>query len=642
LRPGRRRRLEARRTGQGRRTTGARALSVAWRRVPASTDVTTHPDIDGLLAGLEPSQREAVLADEPVVCVLAGAGTGKTRVLTLRVARRVLDGTAHPSHGLVCTFSRKAAQELRDRLWQLGVGREVQAGTFHRAALRLITQHRQEHGQRAPAVVSDRRQLLAEVLGTGGGGRRTGTRDRGYAPQARDARMPTSVGRDVARLEAEIGWAKSRLVGPTDYEATARRAARRAAMPAARIADLYARYEHLRRLRGVLDLDDLLSHAGDLLEEDAAFSRAVRWWHRHLFVDEMQDLNDAQYRLLRLLVGEEPDLFVVGDPNQSVYGWNGADPELLRRVTEEFSGTRVVRLETNHRCAAPVVRIATAALGSRDAPPATRDDGPLPTVACFGNDEEEARWVARQAWLAHRPGRAWSSIAVLARTNAQLARIAEALAAERVPARISGSELGPASDVRGTRDTDRVASAVRAADADADSIHRSGDDSGDDSDDADSIHGSDDDSGGAPTPPPTRTGRHPPSAGDAVVLSTFHRAKGLQWRTVFVVGVSDGLVPHASARSSAAKAEERRLLYVAMTRAEEELTCTWALRPNAASAADDVAERRASPWIVAVERTLDELRSGGAEAPPDRAVEHLARMRVLLPPASTGEGGLTP
>ena len=587
-----------------------RPTSVALRRVTLRADITTQPDIARLVAGLEPAQQEAVLADAPVVCVLAGAGTGKTRVLTLRVARRVLDASAHPSHVLVCTFSRKAADELRDRLWVLGVGREVRAGTLHRTALRLIAHHRHERAQAPPAIVADRRPLLAELLEHGAGAphRRAGARaGRNGSPNDAGGRVTTRS--DAERLDTEIGWAKSRLVEPSAYEEASRLASRRSFAPAGRVAELYERYEEARRRRGVLDLDDLVVHCGDLLEKDAAFARAIRWWHRHLFVDEMQDLNDAQYRLLRLLAGDEPDLFVVGDPNQSVYAWNGADPELLRRVTEELAGTRVVRLETNHRCSAPVVRLASAALGRATPPPSARGDGPLPRVERFGDDLEEARWVARQVWLAHRPGRRWSSIAVLARTNAQLAHIADALDAERVPYRIAGSELGPASDVRGARGDPDAADPGRAEGRDPHGRRHAAD--------ADVLDVAEE-------------------PGDAAVLSTFHRAKGLQWRTVFVVGVSDGLVPLVTARSNAAKAEERRLFYVALSRAEEELTCTWALRPHAEGALDGAPERRASPWLALVEHALEALRLDRAEVGPAHAARHLDEIRSFLPAPPAG------
>ncbi len=579
-------------------------------------DLTTNPDITNLVAALSPAQREAVLADDPVVCVLAGAGTGKTRVLTLRVARRVLDGSAHANHVLVCTFSRRAADELRHRLWSLGVSRDVQAGTLHRAALRLLALDRRDRGRPSPVIVADRRPILAGLLDTNGGpaGPRGGGPKGGASRSRRPLPRRIDLQGDVRRLDAEISWAKSRLVPPSAYEEAARQASRRTPLPGARIAELYRRYEETRQLRGALDLDDLLWQAGDLLEEEPAFARAVRWWHRHVFVDEMQDLNDAQYRLLRLLVGEDPDLFVVGDPNQSVYGWNGADPELLLRVTEEYAGTRVVRLETNHRCAAPVVRVAAAVLGEEKAPPSARGTGPLPSIVCFPNELDEAAGVAHRVWLAHRPGRTWSSIAVLARTNAQLARIAQALDEARVPNRTSGAELGPGSDVRGAQ-----SGGERAADG------------GEEPPGGVAAHSN------TPSPSALEEGE------DAVVLSTFHRAKGLQWRTVFVVGLSDGLVPLVTARSSAARAEEQRLLYVAVTRAEEELTCTWALRPDAADACDGVAERHPSPWLAPVASVLETLREGMGEASPESASAHLRNMRELLsspalPSAGAGMG----
>ena len=551
------------------------------------------------IALLEPSQRTAVLADEPVVCVLAGAGTGKTRVLTLRVARRIEDGTAHPSHVLVCTFSRKAASELRERLWRLGVGGDVRAGTFHRCALALIGQYRAERAMMNPVVLADRRALLQSVLEDHGGSRRTRAFAVTRAQPARTARRGNQRARtELARVEAEISWAKARLIAPHDYEHAAHAARRRLAFPAARVAEIYADYEAARRRRGVLDLDDLLWHAAELLRDDAAFATAVRWWHRHLFVDETQDLNEAQYRLLRLLVGDDPDLFVVGDPNQSVYGWNGADPGLLDRITDEFAGTRVLHLHENHRCSPQVVRLATAALGlsGARAPVSTRQDGPVPLLACLSTDEEEARWVARRVWLAHRPGRHWSSIAVLSRTNAQLTRIAAALDDEHVPYRAAGADLGPASDLSDTEA------------------------------DPDGVDGTEGGDGAGRRALEVAVDAREPT--DAVVLSTFHRAKGLQWPAVFVIGLSDGLVPLVTARSAAARAEERRLLYVALTRAEDELTCSWARYADDAAAAHG-AQRQPSPWLAAMQDALDDLDAPGP-ATAATVAEHLAKIRAGL------------
>jgi DNA helicase-2/ATP-dependent DNA helicase PcrA len=532
--------------------------------IPAgATPPTATSFEDTLPPGLTPAQREAIMIEHPVLCVLAGAGAGKTGVLTLRVARRSVDGSASAEHTLVCTFSRKAADELRVRLFRLGVV-GVTAGTIHRAALRILRDWRDSSGGPVPTVIGDRRRLLEAVLADN------------------KASRATSL-----QLEAEIGWAKARMIGPTEYEAAARRANRIVRVPMPLIAELFAAYEDARRRRGVLDLDDLLLESAGALDQNPAFAEGVRWRFRHLYVDEMQDVNAAQFRLLRALVADEPDLFVVGDPNQSVYGWNGADPGLLAELPELFSDTRVIRLDDNHRCTPAIVRLAAAALDATSPTPASsRSEGPIPVVAERGSDGDEAQWVARQAWLAHRPGRRWSHLAVLARTNAQLRAVAGALDRQRIPYTFASGELGPASDLGPSADDGTVEAAV------VDGVAPHGDE-------------------------PI----------DSIVLSTFHRAKGLQWPCVFVIGLSEGLVPIGSARVEAALEEERRLLYVAMTRAEDELWCSWA---REAGESGGRRPRRRSRWLGAVEAARATLEHEQAPAGPETVVEHLAKLRSLV------------
>jgi DNA helicase-2/ATP-dependent DNA helicase PcrA len=288
------------------------------------------------------------------------------------------------------------------------------------------------------------------------------------------------------------------------------------------------------------------------------------------------------------MLADEPDLFVVGDPNQSVYGFNGADPTLLARLPELLGGTKVIRLDENHRCTPQVVAVATAVLreggsfsGDGDVVPprTTRVDGPVPQVIAHANDDDEAIWAASRAKLSRTPGRRWSSIAVLTRTNAQLATVKAAMDAALVPSRIAGSDLGPASDLRG--------------DADADVDHE------------------------------RNKFVEDPAAVDHVVLTTFHRAKGLQWPTVLVLGLSAGLMPIASAQTDAAIDEERRLLYVALTRSEDELWCSWFERVG-----DDPSGRARppSPWLAPIERTVAQLEK---EAAPTAASEVSARVAEL-------------
>jgi DNA helicase II / ATP-dependent DNA helicase PcrA len=523
---------------------------------------TTSHFEDPLPPGLTPGQREAVMADDPVLCVLAGAGAGKTGVLTLRVARRSADSTAAAERILVCTFSRKAADELRTRLYRLGVV-GVTAGTIHRVALRILRDWRDHEGGSAPIVLGDRRRLLEDVLASQSANRGT-----------------------ALNLEAEIGWAKARMIGPEQYEAAALEAGRAVRIPLGVTAQLFSAYEEARKGRGVLDLDDLLLESAMAMEQSRAFADGVRWRFRHLFVDEMQDVNAAQFRLLEVLVADQPDLFVVGDPNQSIYGWNGADPHLLADLPNVFPDTRVIRLDDNHRCSPGIVRMAAAALNCAGPDPiSTREEGSVPVVAEHETDQDEARWVARQAWLAHRPGRRWGHVAVLARTNAQLRAIADALGDQRIPLTFASGELGPASDLDtpGDEGTQRSRFENGAALRDDET--------------------------------------------DGVVLSTFHRAKGLQWPCVFVIGICEGLVPIGSARSDDAIDEERRLLYVAMTRAEDELWCSWARRSGAGDARSD---RRPSRWLGAIAGARAALEHEQAPAPPETVASHLAHIRSLV------------
>jgi DNA helicase-2/ATP-dependent DNA helicase PcrA len=384
------------------------------------------------------------------------------------------------------------------------------------------------------------------------------------------------------------------LVSPEQYEAEARRYRRRSGLSAEQVADAFSRYEDERTRRRLLDFDDLIVSCADALAGDSEFADSIRWRTRHLFVDEMQDVNPAQFRLLTAMLADEPDLFVVGDPNQSVYGFNGADPTLLDRLPEILRGTAVIRLDENHRCTPQVVAVATAVLrdgdpsGAADValPRTTRVDGPVPKIVSHASDEDEAAWVARQVKTSRTPGRPWSSIAVLTRTNAQLATVQAALDKARVPNLIAGADLGPASDLR-------AESERRGADLDHEEERR-------------------------PDNPADR---------DRVVLTTFHRAKGLQWPTVMVLGLGAGLMPIASAQTPAAIEEERRLLYVALTRSEEELWCSWFDTSGPGSRA---AARGPSPWLEAMQRTITELEKEAAPTAAEEVSRRVAELRRRL------------
>ncbi|HMK62451.1 MAG TPA: ATP-dependent helicase [Acidimicrobiales bacterium] len=560
-----------------------------------------HATPEGLLAGLSPAQRAAVASDASSLCVVAGAGSGKTTVLTRRVAFRILTQSARSEHVLVVTFTRKAATELRARLERLGVGAGVWAATFHSAAYSLLRRHWADEGRLSPAVVADPVPMLRRLLDD--------------LPGAEPAMATT--------LATELSWCHACLVQPDDYAQAATDAGRSVPHPLEQMSLLMARYEQEKRRRGVMDLDDLVTVCAELMEAGGPAAEAMCWRLRHLFVDEFQDVNPSQWRLLEGWRRGRPDLFVVGDPRQAIYSWNGSDPTLLDRLPALIPGTAVIHLDHNHRCSPQIVSAARSVLpaahsgqsvlGDAWSPAGAPDgapDGPPPRLCGFDDQGAEASGVVRWLRTTRRPGRPWRQLAVLARTNARLTPVHEALIRCGIPVRRAGApEAGAISAVlRVLRSVDR-SMPLRAALVDV-MAELEAKAAGEGSD-------------LEPTPPPDRAvGRIPPDASlaarlealadeharhegranvgsflaflaanraeldiggdltDGVELATFHQAKGLEWPAVGLVGLEAGIMPIAYATCPAALAEEQRLLYVAFTRAETQLWCSWVSRPS--------------------------------------------------------------
>ncbi|HET9731552.1 MAG TPA: ATP-dependent DNA helicase UvrD2 [Acidimicrobiales bacterium] len=528
-----------------------------------------------LLEGLDPAQRRAVTLDAAPLCILAGAGSGKTRVLTRRIAHRLAGGSATSDHVLTLTFTRKAAGELTERLRALGVRDRVAAGTFHGVAYAQLRRRWADEQRRPPALLDRKVRLVARVAG------------------ARRQRLDVQP----MDLAAEIEWAKARMVTPGAYVEAAAAAGRRPPVPAEAMATIFERYETEKRRAGLVDFDDLLADCAEAIEEDPSFGAAQRWRFRHLFVDEFQDVNPAQFRLLRAWLGENPDLCVVGDPNQAIYSWNGADPTLLTRFRDRFPTATVVRLDDNYRSSPQVLGAARAVLGpAAGGLRPNRPDGTPPTIRSYPTDADEATGIARAVRSARRPGGRWSDIAVLTRTNAQLALIQRALHRVQVPCRVAGGgSLLHQPEITGALKEMRRAEAGRSfASVLGDLAEMAeGDDGADGSPAAERrLHlgqllalareyaavDSSATPDGFEAWLVTTVGRDDTSAGDVVELATFHRAKGLEWPVVFLAGLERGLVPIGRASDAAAEAEERRLLYVAVTRAEAVLHCSWAER----------------------------------------------------------------
>ena len=530
-----------------------------------------------LVADLNDAQRAAVTSSAAPLCILAGAGSGKTRTLTRRIGHRVATGDADPRRVLALTFTRKAAGELGTRLRALGMRDTIAAGTFHSIAYAQLRARWDDRGVTPPELIDRKVGFLIDHV-----------------------RMPTRS--QAIDLVSEIEWAMARRIEPDDYPGAAARASRRPPVPAADVARVYADYMAVKQRRRVVDFDDLLRLSiRDMGDPD--FAAAQRWRFRHLFVDEFQDVNPLQFDLLRAWLGDSSDLCVVGDPNQAIYAWNGADADYLVGFDRWFPGGDTVELADNYRSSPQVLAVANAVLAPshpRSAPLRPhRPDGPVPAIRSFPTDTAEASAVARAVRDAHRPGGRWSSQSVLTRTNAQTALVAEALRKAGIPHRVRGGvgllQQAPVrtalAGMRRHAGIFSVAVADLAATIDAD-----------DPDDGDSAPSDTSDSVAErraalemlvrlahdyeridPIPSVdgfaqwlrASVGNDSPDR-DAVDVTTFHAAKGLEWPVVHLAGIEKGLVPIGHASTEAALDEERRLFYVAITRAEAQLHLTYA------------------------------------------------------------------
>lgn len=585
--------------------------------------------MDALLEGLDATQRDAVTSRAAPLAILAGAGSGKTRVLTRRIAWQSREGLVDPAHVLALTFTRKAAGELRTRLGRLGVRESVTAGTFHAIALAQLRRRADEQGRPMPQLLDRKVRLLMRLLPRRG-------RDDALA---------------AAELASEIEWAKARLVKPGDYETAVTLAGRATPRPAAEVAELFAAYEREKRKRGVVDFDDLIIGCADVLHREPEFAAAQRWRFRHLFVDEFQDASAAQFRLVRAWLGDRSDLCVVGDPDQAIYGFAGADASYLagfRRVfpAEQCPSVGVVQLGSNYRSTPQVVAAATAVLGPpgrrRHPVHAARPDGPEPTFTEYDSADDEARGVARALRSAESAQLPWSRMAVLYRVNAQSALFEEALTRAGIPFRVRGGErFLDRQEVQVALDELRT-TAVEAPHrpfaehltdfaTEAESLSEERREHvdvlvrlGHEYLEADGGRGSVDgfleflqtslrgDDAGT-------------SSGNAVELLTFHRAKGLEFDTVFVTGLERGLVPISHAKSTEALDEEQRLLYVALSRAERALHLTWARERTVGGR---VARRTRSSWVQRVEDAVHPPEPGSAARGDARDSIAAARDRV--------------
>ena len=542
-------------------------------------------DADRVLDGLDPEQRAAATAVRGPVCILAGAGTGKTRAITHRIAYQIRSGAVPAGQLLAVTFTARAAGELRTRLRRLGAP-DVQARTFHAAALRQLSYF-------APRVLGGPMPQVAEnplrIVGNAA------------------ARARITVDRAELRdLIAEIEWAKAVLATPSDYVPRAAAAGRETSSAPEVVATVYAEYEEAKRRAGELDFSDLLLIMAGAIEEYRDVAEEVRARYRHFVVDEYQDVSPLQQRLLDAWLGPRDDVCVVGDANQTIYSFAGATPVHLTGFQERFPGAVLVRLERDYRSTPQVVELANRLL--RSAPGAARltlvgqrPDGPPPTFAEYDDEPAEAVAVAARCRSLIDAGTPAAEIAVLFRVNAQSEVYEQALADAHVPYVLRGGErFFDRAEIREARLLLRgAARSEPAEDSLPDSVRAVLS--------ALNWHADRPPAGGtarerwesltalvnvaedlaAVKPEATladlvaeldarAAAQHAPTV-QGVTLASLHSAKGLEWDAVFLVGLTDTTLPIQHASSPEQIAEERRLLYVGITRAREQVALSWAL-----------------------------------------------------------------
>ncbi len=572
----------------------------------AVSSTSTHQPAGPALDALDPEQAAAVRAPRGPVCVLAGAGTGKTRTITHRIAHLVSAGHVKADQVLAVTFTARAAGELRGRLRVLGLGgdaNQVQARTFHAAALRQLKYF-------WPQVVGDVPWRLID----------------GKFPivaQAANRAGLSSATDSVRDLLSEIEWAKASLIAPEDYPAAAARQRREPPYDALRVAEVYAGYEKLKATPDglLLDFDDLLLHTAAALEDYPAVADEFRGRYRSFVVDEYQDVTPLQQRVLDAWLGDRDDLTVVGDANQTIYSFTGATPSYLLDFSRRFPDATVIRLERDYRSTPQVVSLANRVIGvARGRIAGTRlqligqrPDGPEPVFAEYDDGPAEASAVGKSIKRLIEAGTPAAEIAVLYRINAQSESYEQALTELGIPYQVRGGEgffsrpevrqavtvlrqaaarddlpaasrsgaalvtlvravLAPvgltATEPAGAQAREKWSSLVALVRLTEELVD----------------HDDELDLPGLLRELAARAeARHPPTV-QGVTLASLHAAKGLEWDAVFLVGLADGTMPIAHVLESdgkvadeAALEEERRLLYVGVTRAREHLQLSWAL-----------------------------------------------------------------
>jgi DNA helicase-2/ATP-dependent DNA helicase PcrA len=539
-----------------------------------------NPRAEEILEALDNEQRAVALATRGPVCVIAGAGTGKTRAITHRIAYAAAIGTMDPHKVLALTFTARAAGEMRTRLRSLGVP-SVAARTVHAAALKQLTFFwPQVFGGRTPDLLTTKSGFLTEAI---------------KRAQLQGELSITS--RDLLRdIATEIEWAKVSQVAPSDYLSESQKRTVKPRINPEQLAKVYTAYESVKHQERAIDFEDVLLLTTAMIEEEREVRERVQDQYRFFTVDEYQDISPLQQRLINAWLGSRKELCVVGDPAQTIYSFAGATPVFLNSFTQRFPEAEVVRLTTGYRSTPEIIFTANSilrkgAMGSELV--AINDHGSKPSINAYNDEQAEIAGIVRDITKLISEGTAAQDIAVLARTNNQLNGLEKAMNAANLPYQVRNTErFFERKEVRDFLKQVRTASVIPtegvswldelrtlaqpfltggAIDGIAALLHLARE--------------LDSDSGFTPKNLRTylrevedRVQQNNPPTMPVTTLATLHAAKGLEWERVFLMGVSDGILPlenNSTTGDQASIDEERRLFYVGITRAKSDLRLSY-------------------------------------------------------------------
>jgi DNA helicase-2/ATP-dependent DNA helicase PcrA len=533
---------------------------------------------DEILAALDPDQRAVALASRGPVCVIAGAGTGKTRAITHRIAYAAAIGTMDPQKVLALTFTAKAAGEMRARLRSLGVP-TVAARTIHSAALKqLLYFWPSVFGGRTPDLMTTKTGFLTEAIN------RAGLSDSVRATNR-------ELMRDIA---SEIEWAKVSQVAPSDYvDEISKRMQKPRVLPE-QMVQIYTAYESIKKQELAIDFEDVLLLCAAMLEEESEVRERVQDQYRYFTIDEYQDVSPIQQRLINAWLGKRNDICVVGDPAQTIYSFAGATPVFLNTFTQRFPDAEVIRLSTGYRSTPEITFAANAllrhgAMGQELV--AQNEHGTQPSVVGYSDEASEVNGVLSEITDLLSAGTPPHEVAILARTNSQLKSVERAMQKVNLPYQVRSTErFFDRREVRDFLSEVRKASVIpaegqgwidelrtlaqpyltgEAIDGIAALLHLARELDDDDNFTPKTLRG-------YLREVEDRVQQNNPPTMPVVTLATLHAAKGLEWERVFLIGASEGQLPVSDASID----EERRLFYVGITRAKADLHISYRKSPS--------------------------------------------------------------